>query len=189
MGFVVLGIAAAAWAAGSAAPQVRASGIMAANGAVLQMFSHGLSAAGMFLLVGVIYDRTHTRNLNDFGGLFPLAPVYGGLLIFTSMASLGLPGLAGFVSEFMVVRGAWPIFTLITALAMIGLLMTGAYILKGIGRTLYGPLNTRWVGHRLEISAREVVALLPLAVLLIVNGVWPAWLVSVINETITRMMA
>jgi NADH-quinone oxidoreductase subunit M len=105
------------------------------------------------------------------------------------MASLGLPGLAGFVSEFMVVRGAWPIFTLITALAMIGLLMTGAYILKGIGRTLYGPLNTRWVGHRLEISAREVVALLPLAVLLIVNGVWPAWLVSVINETITRMMA
>jgi NADH-quinone oxidoreductase subunit M len=189
MGFVVLGIAAAAWAAGATAPQVRASGIMAANGAVLQMFSHGLSAAGMFLLVGVIYERTHTRNLNEFGGLFPLAPVYGGLLIFTSMASLGLPGLAGFVSEFMVVRGAWPIFTTITALAMIGLLMTGAYILKGIGRTLYGPLNPRWVGHRLEISTREVVALLPLAALLIVNGVWPAWLVSVINETVTRMMA
>jgi NADH-quinone oxidoreductase subunit M len=187
MGFVVLGIAAAAWARG-ATPAISQHAIMAANGAVLQMFSHGLSAAGMFLLVGVIYERTHSRNLNDFGGLFPLAPVYGGLLTFTSMASLGLPGLAGFVSEFMVVRGAWPIFTTITALAMIGLLMTGAYILKGIGRTLYGPVNTRWAGHRLEISAREVVALAPLAVLLVVNGVWPRWLVDVINETVTRLM-
>jgi len=74
----------------------------------------------MFFLVGVIYERTHTRNLNDFGGLFPLIPVYGGILIFTSMASLGLPGLNGFISEFLVVRGAWPIFTLYTALGMIG---------------------------------------------------------------------
>jgi len=189
MGFVVLGIAAAAYASQSPSAELRASGIMAANGAVLQMFSHGLSAAGMFLLVGVIYDRTHTRNLNDFGGLFPLAPVFGGLLIFTSVASLGLPGLAGFVSEFMIVRGTWPIFTLITALAMIGLLLTGAYILKGVRATLYGPVNRRWVGHRLEISAREVVALAPLMALLVVNGVWPMWLVSVINDTITRLMA
>jgi NADH-quinone oxidoreductase subunit M len=189
MGFVVLGIAAAAWAGQTGAAEYRAAGIMAANGAVLQMFSHGLSAAGMFLLVGVIYDRTHTRDLTEFGGLFPLAPVYGGILIFTSMASLGLPGLAGFVSEFMVVRGSWPIFTAITALAMIGLLMTGAYILKGIGSALYGPVNPRWRGHRLEISAREVIAIAPLMVLLIVNGVWPRWLVDVINETVTRLMA
>ena len=69
------------------------------------MFNHGLSAAGMFFLVGVIYERTHTRNLNEYGGLFPLIPVYGGILIFTSMGSLGLPGLGGFVSEFLVVRG------------------------------------------------------------------------------------
>jgi NADH-quinone oxidoreductase subunit M len=189
MGFVVLGIAAAAYAAQSPSAELRATGIMAANGAVLQMFSHGLSAAAMFLMVGVIYDRTHTRNLNDFGGLFPLAPVFGGLLIFTSVASLGLPGLAGFVSEFMVVRGTWPIFTLITALAMIGLLMTGAYILKGVRSTLYGPVNRRWLGHRLEISAREVVALAPLVALLVFNGVWPAWLVSVINDTVTRFLA
>jgi len=188
MGFVVLGIAAAAWARG-ASPAISQHAIMAANGAVLQMFSHGLSAAGMFLLVGVIYDRTHTRDLSEFGGLFPLAPVYGGILIFTSMASLGLPGLAGFVSEFMVVRGAWPIFTTITALAMVGLLMTGAYILKGIGSALYGPVNTRWRGHKLEISAREVIAIAPLMVLLVVNGVWPAWLVEVINHTVTRLMS
>jgi NADH-quinone oxidoreductase subunit M len=189
MGFVVLGIAVAAWARGNEAGQAFAGdAIMAANGAVLQMFNHGLSSAGMFLLVGVIYDRTHTRNLNDFGGLFPLAPVYGGILIFTSLASLGLPGLNGFVSEFMVVRGAWPVFTLITALGMIGLLMTGAYILKGIGKVLHGPLNTKWVGHKLEISPREVVAMAPLLVLMLVIGVWPGWLVSVINAAITRMI-
>lgn len=182
MGFVVLGIAVAAAAHGTG------NAVMAANGAVLQMFNHGLSAAGMFLLVGVIYDRTHTRNLNDFGGLFPLAPVYGGILIFTSMASLGLPGLNGFVSEFMVVRGAWPVFTLITAIAMLGLLMTGAYILKGIYKAIYGPLNPKWVGHKLEISAREVIAIAPLLVLMLVLGVWPGWLVHVINEAVTRLM-
>jgi len=136
----------------------------------------------------VIYDRTHTRNLNDFGGLFPLAPVYGGILIFVSMASLGLPGMAGFVAEFMVVRGAWPVFTLVTALAMFGLLITGAYILQGIRATLHGPLNPKWIGHRLEISPREVFAVAPLMALLVVVGVWPAWLVSVINATVTRML-
>ncbi|MBE3096017.1 MAG: NADH-quinone oxidoreductase subunit M, partial [Planctomycetes bacterium] len=138
MGFVMLGIAAAAFARGTMAA---GDAVIALNGAVLQMFNHGLSAAGMFLLVGVIYDRTHTRDLNAYGGLFPLAPVYGGILIFTGMASLGLPGLNGFVSEFMVVRGAWPIFTAYTAVAMLGLLITGIYILKSIRQVLHGPLN------------------------------------------------
>src|SRR5512146_1837996 len=109
MGFVVLGIAAAALAAGTADARI------AMNGAILQMFNHGLSAAGMFFLVGVIYDRTHTRNLEEFGGLFPLIPIYGGILIFMSMASLGLPGLNGFVSEFLVVRGSYPILPIFTA--------------------------------------------------------------------------
>jgi NADH-quinone oxidoreductase subunit M len=181
MGFVVLGIAAAAYATGTASA---ADGVMAVNGAVLQMFNHGLSAAGMFFLVGVIYERTHTRDLNDMGGLFPLAPVYGGILIFTSMASLGLPGLNGFVSEFMVVRGAWPIFPWLTAISMLGLLITGAYILKGIGRVLHGPLNEKWLGHGLEINRREVWVIAPLMVLMLVIGVWPSWIVSVINQTV-----
>jgi NADH-quinone oxidoreductase subunit M len=184
MGFVVLGIAAAAFARGSMS---EGDAVIALNGAVLQMFNHGLSAAGMFLLVGVIYERTHTRSLNDWGGLFPLMPVYGGILIFTAMASLGLPGLNGFVSEFMVVRGAWPIFTLYTALAMIGLLITGAYILKGIKLTLHGPLNEKWAGHPLEIGRREVIAIAPLMGLMFLIGVWPSWIVGVINQTVMRL--
>jgi len=184
MGFVVLGIAAYAYASPSLAPE---DAVIALNGAVLQMFNHGLSAAGMFLLVGVIYERTHTRNLDEYGGLFPLAPVYGGILLFTSMASLGLPGLNGFISEFMVVRGAWPIFTLYTGLAMIGLLITGAYILKAIQLVLHGPLNERWAETKLEIKRREVLAIAPLMVLMLWIGIWPVWIVNVINQTVLRM--
>jgi NADH-quinone oxidoreductase subunit M len=181
MGFVVLGIAAAAYAVGTQDANI------ALNGAVLQMFNHGLSAAGMFFLVGVIYERTHTRNLNDFGGLFPLVPVYGGILIFTSMASLGLPGLNGFISEFLVVRGSWPIFTLYTALAMIGLLFTGAYILKGIKMVLHGPLNEHWVGHISEINVREIFVIAPLMILILWIGIWPAWILDVINRAVMHL--
>lgn len=178
MGFVVLGIAAAAFASGTE------NATFALNGAVLQMFNHGISAAGMFFLVGVIYERTHTRNLNDLGGLFPLMPVYGGVLIFTSMASLGLPGLNGFVSEFLVVRGSWPIFSLYTTLAMIGLFFTGAYILKGLKKVLHGPLNEHWVGHLEEINARELFVIVPLMILMLWIGVWPSWILDVINRAV-----
>lgn len=181
MGFVVLGIAAAAFAAGSD------HAITALNGAVLQMFNHGLSAAGMFFLVGVVYERAHTRDLNDLGGLFPLVPVYGGILIFTSMASLGLPGLNGFISEFLVVVGSWPAFSLWTALSMIGLFFTGAYILKAVTKVLQGPLNEHWAGHISEINFREVVVITPLMVLMLWIGVYPSWILSVINAAM-RML-
>ncbi len=181
MGFVVLGIAAAAAAIGTE------NAVFALNGAVFQMFNHGLSAAGMFFLVGVIYERTHTRNLDEYGGLFPLMPVYGGILIFTSMAALGLPGLSGFISEFLVVRGSWPVFTLYTALAMIGLLFTGAYILKGIKQVLHGPLNERWVGHLSEINLREIVVIAPLMVLMLWLGIWPASVLEVINRAVAML--
>jgi NADH-quinone oxidoreductase subunit M len=179
MGFVVLGIAAAAKAAGTL------NATISLNGAVLQMFNHGLSAAGMFFLVGVLYERTHTRNLDDFGGLFPLVPIYGGILIFTSMASLGLPGLNGFVSEFLIVRGSWPVLTVSTALAMLGLLFTGAYILKGIKSVLHGPMNEHWSKgvHKLtEINLREIIVMAPLMILILVIGIFPAWMLDVINK-------
>ncbi len=178
MGFVVLGIAAAAWAAGTADANI------ALNGAVLQMFNHGLSAAGMFFLVGVIYERTHTRNLNEFGGFFAVIPIYGLVLVFTAMGSLGLPGLGGFVSEFMVVRGAWPVFTLATALSMIGLFFTGAYVLKALKQVLHGPLNEKWGHHLAEINVRELVVIAPLMALMLVIGFWPASLLDLINRAI-----
>ncbi len=184
MGFVLLGVAAAAKVAGTA------DATIALNGAVFQMFNHGLSAAGMFFLVGVIYERAHTRDLDKLGGLFPIVPVYGGILLFTSMASLGLPGMSGFVSEFLVVRGAWASMPVFAALAMLGLLMTGAYILKAIKKVLHGPLNEHWAQgeHKLtDISAREVMVIAPLMALTLILGIWPAWLLDVVNKAMSML--
>jgi NADH-quinone oxidoreductase subunit M len=181
MGFVVLGIAAAAWAAGTQ------NAVIAVNGAVLQMFNHGLSAAGMFFLVGVLYERAHTRDLTQFGGLFAILPLYGGILLFTAMGSLGLPGLGGFVSEFLVVRGAWPIFTAATAFSMIGLFFTGAYILKALKMVLHGPLNEKWKGHLPEIRWDEIAVIAPLMILMLVSGIWPAWILEMINKAATAI--
>ncbi len=193
MGFVVLGIAVFAYVYGFAyareAPansKMVADAIFATNGAVMQMFNHGLSSAGMFFLVGVIYERTHTRQLKEFGGLWTVLPFFGAALIFTSLASLGLPGLNGFIGEFMVVRGAWNPFTIQLALSMLGLLMTGAYILKGIGFTLHGEVNERWQNLK-DMTVREHLVIWPLMILMISLGIWPRWLLETINRTVTLL--
>jgi NADH-quinone oxidoreductase subunit M len=188
MGFVVLGIAVFAWVYGAQATNGKmvSDAIFATNGAVLQMFNHGLSAAAMFFLVGVVYERTHTRQLKDYGGIWTVIPFFGAALIFTSMASLGLPGLNGFVSEFMVVRGAWNPFTIQLTLSMLGLLMTGAYILKGIGFTLHGPLNPEWK-NLTDMTLREHLVIWPLMILMLSIGIWPRWILAIINDTVTRI--
>lgn len=195
MGFVVLGIAVYAWVYGAPlayggmpSAETRLDAILATNGVVLQMFNHGLSAAGMFFLVGVIYERTHTRDLKKYGGIWTALPVFGGILIFTSMASLGLPGLNGFVGEFAITRGAWGIFTFQVVLSMLGLLMTGAYILKGIGETLHGPLKPEWRGLP-AMTWREHLVIWPLIALMLSIGLWPQWLLSIINDTVTKLFS
>jgi NADH-quinone oxidoreductase subunit M len=193
MGFVALGIAVFAMVYGNAhaqgaTPEMVQNGILAANGAVLQMFNHGLSSAAMFLLAGGIYHKTHTRDMRQYGGLWVKAPIYGGIFIFSSMASLGLPGLNGFVSEFLVVRGAFPVFTWLTVISMIGLLFTGSYILKGIRAVLQGPFNMHWKDYNLEIELREVVAIAPLMVLMLVTGIVPNWILTIINQSVTQIL-
>lgn len=197
MGFVVLGLAVYAYVYGNiygnGTPynELVNSGyitdaIMATNGVVLQMFNHGLSAAGMFFMVGVIYERTHTRDLKRFGGIWSVLPVFGGILVFISMASLGLPGLNGFPGEFAITRSAWGIYPVFVALSMIGLLMTGAYVLKGIGATLHGPVKPEW-RNLPAMTMREHFVIWPLMLLILSLGVWPQWLLAVINDTVTRI--
>ena len=185
MGFVVLGIAVAAKALGGTVDPNDAA--LAVNGAVLQMFNHGITAAAMFALVGVVYERAHTRNLQEFGGLGVVVPAYGGILLFSTLASLGLPGLNGFVSEFMVFRGTWAVFPLVTALATLGLIFTAAYLLWTIQKVLLGPLNPRWENLK-EINTREVIAIAPLMVLMFLIGVWPSWLINLFNATVMRLI-
>jgi NADH-quinone oxidoreductase subunit M len=195
MGFVAMGLAVTAvgysrmFMEGSLDEAMMGHTIIATNGAVLQMFNHGLSSAGMFLLAGAIYHKTHTRDMTQYGGLWVKAPVYGAIFVFTSMASLGLPGLNGFVSEFLVVRGAFPVFTWLTVLSMIGLLFTGSYILKGIRAVLHGPFNMKWRDTNLEIERRELVAIAPLMILMLITGLAPNWILATINGSVTQMLA
>jgi len=194
MGFVGIGIAVMAqiyaqlWSGAPTGVDVQTA-VIAANGTVLQMFNHGLSSAGMFLLAGALYHKTHTRDLSEYGGLWVKAPVMGAILLFTSFASLGLPGLNGFVSEFLIVRGSWPVFTGLTAVAMIGLLFTGAYILKGIRAVLHGPLNMRWKNYSLELTPAELVGMAPLIALMLLTGIYPNWILPMINSTVTTLFA
>jgi NADH-quinone oxidoreductase subunit M len=180
MGFIVLAVAAAGAAAGTPDAHI------ALNGAVLQMVAHGLSSAGMFFLVGAVYERTHTRDLNELGGLYARVPVYGSLLLFTAMASLGLPGLAGFAAEFQIVRGVWPVFMAATAIALVGLFFTGAYILKALKLALHGPLNEKWQ-KLTDLTLRELVVISPLLALSLWIGVWPAGLMNLFNLTVAAL--
>jgi proton-translocating NADH-quinone oxidoreductase chain M len=168
---------------------------VALNGAVLQMFNHGLSSAGMFLLVGALYHKAHTRDVRRFGGLWHIVPVFAGLFVFTSMASLGLPGLNGFTGEWLIVSGTFglPKFRLLVVLSMLGLLLTGAYILKGI-RILQGPPNEEWQEyhdehHSLEISIRETIAMAPLVALMLLTGIFPNWILPVINDSVDAIFS
>jgi len=173
MGFILLGMSAftvAGW-----------------NGGYFQMFSHGLLTGGMFLLVGVLYDRAHTRDLNAFGGLGAKIPLYAGMLMVISLGSLGLPGMSGFVSEFMVLLGVYTTFPVYTIIAVIGIVLTAGYILYMLQRILLGPFNEKW-SHLTEINNRELVTLIPLIILTILIGVYPALLLNLINPTMTALL-
>ncbi len=183
MGYVMLGIAAATYASDAQIP----SRITALNGAALEMVNHGIITGALFFLVGVIYDRTHTRELRNFGGLGAITPVYGFFLSVAMFASLGLPALAGFWSEFFVFVGAFPSMPELTILAAIGLVVTAAFFLWTIQRMLLGPVNEAWKGLP-DMNRREKVALVPLLVFIFVIGVYPGPLVEVINTSISSLV-
>ncbi len=173
MGFVLLGLSA-----------LTASGF---HGALLEMFNHGVITGGMFLLVGVLYDRAHPRDLGAFGGLGARIPIYGGILIFFSLASLGLPGLSGFVSEFLTLLGCFPVHPVITSVSCLGLIFGAAYFLLTIQRVLLGPLNPKWASLP-DVSRRELVTLVPLIVFVLLIGVWPRLVLDLQGPTLLNLL-
>lgn len=174
MGFVLLGLSA-----------MTVDGF---NGALLQMFNHGTITGGLFLLVGVLYDRAHLRDLNAFGGLGAKMPVYGGILIFFSLASLGLPGLSGFVSEFLCLLGTFPVYRGLAVLSCVGIILAATYLLYMIQRVLLGPLNPKW-SKLTEINAREILALAPLMVLIFAIGVYPKLILNYLSPALGGLLA
>ena len=157
------------------------------NGALLQMFSHGVITGGMFLLVGVLYDRAHTRDLTAFGGLGARLPVYAGMLMFFSLASLGLPGLSGFVSEFLAFVGTFGVWPWPTIVSVLGIVVTAAYMLTALQRVLLGPLNERWK-QLPDISRRELVTVVPLLIIVLVVGLYPLSILRLQDASLAALL-
>jgi NADH-quinone oxidoreductase subunit M len=136
------------------------------------MFNHGIITGAMFFLVGVLYDRAHTRDLDKFGGLGVKMPVYAGMLSLFALASLGLPGLSGFVSEFMSLLGSYAAFKILTIISVLGIVITAGYFLYMLQRVLMGPLNEKLAAIS-DINKRELFTLIPLMLIAILIGVYP----------------
>ncbi|MDE2039130.1 MAG: NADH-quinone oxidoreductase subunit M [Elusimicrobia bacterium] len=158
------------------------------SGAVFQMIAHGIITGALFLLVGVIYDRAHTRDIAAFGGLAAKVPVYGAFMFLLCFASLGLPGLAGFVGEFLCFLGAFARWKVYTAVAVLGVLATAAFFLRMLQKVFLGPLNAKWA-ELPDMTARELISIAPLAALSVIIGVWPGWVLNLMNATILHMTA
>ncbi len=186
MGYVILGIAAAVALHPAATLNDRA---IALNGATLQMFNHGVITGALFFIVGMLYERTHTRALNSFGGLGAKIPVYGAILLTASLASLGLPGLAGFISEFMVFRGAFATLPFIATICVFGIIFGAAMLLwKVIQNVLLGAFNEKWASLK-DVEAYEVITLAPLLILMVLIGVAPMVVLNTINTISTAILA
>jgi NADH-quinone oxidoreductase subunit M len=187
LGYCMLGIFAVARPTADSAALLSAK-TAALDGVILQMFNHGLTAATLFWFVALLERRTGgLRGLNDFGGLRKVAPVFCGLMGIALFSSLGLPGLNGFISEFLIIRGVFPLATWAAALALIGLLVTAIFILTILQRVFSGPLNERWSALP-DLTLSERLALVPPIAIMFVLGLYPQLVLSVINSTVLRMV-
>ncbi|BCL82959.1 NADH-quinone oxidoreductase subunit M [Ktedonobacteria bacterium brp13] len=185
MGIILLGVAAAAGAGNGIFPAGGSEAFrqVALTGATLQMFSHGIITGLLFFCVGVIYDKAHTREIAIFGGVAKRMPMLGTLFTFAALASLGLPGLAGFVAEYMVFTSSFRIWTIPTIIAVFTMILTAAYLLWMIKRVFFGPFNPKW-SWLPDASPRELIPLFALAALIVFVGIYPAPLLDVISSSL-----
>jgi NADH-quinone oxidoreductase subunit M len=176
LGFVMLGLFAATQAG--------------VQGAILQMVNHGISTGALFVLVGVIYDRRHTRDAGEYGGLAKVMPVYAALFVIFTMASIGVPGTNGFVGEFMVIMGTivseplghWA--TGQAAVAAFGVILAAVYMLSVVQKVFFGPLDNPKNQHLEDLTPRETIALAPLAALVFVLGLFPSLFLDRMQDSV-----
>ena len=159
------------------------------NGAVFQQVSHGLYSALLFILVGVIAARTGTRRIRDLGGLAARMPWAGGLLALGALAAMGLPGLAVFVSEFMSIMGVYATFPVQGVLAALGIILSAIYLLYMLARVIFGPIERPDYEEVGDAGPAEMASVVPLAVLLVVLGVFPALLMSIQRPAVDAVLS
>jgi NADH-quinone oxidoreductase subunit M len=162
------------------------------QGAVIQMINHGLSTGALFLLVGMIYERTHTREIADYGGIAKLVPVFSFALMFASLSSVGLPGLNGFVGEFLILLGSFqsPILNSwwFTVFASSGVIFAAVYLLWMYQRVVFGPVtNQKLVGLK-DMNAREIFVLAPIFILIVWLGIYPTTFLKVSDRSTSKVV-
>jgi len=172
MGYVMLGMA--------------AFNVEGLNGAIFQMFNHGTITAMLFIMVGVIYDRAHHRNIDELGGLVQQMPKYAAFTAFAFFAGLGLPGLSGFISEVLVFIGAFKVYPLLTAVAVSGVVLTAAYLLWAYMRVFFDKLPEKYKGYS-DINKLEMFSVLPVAFFIILFGVYPSPFIKLVEPTMAKM--
>jgi NADH-quinone oxidoreductase subunit M len=187
LGYCLLGIFALAKLTGNEAPwNFEKASVF--TGVLLQMFNHGLTAPILFCFVGFLEQRSGgLRGLDQFGGLRKVAPVFCGLMGITMFASLGLPGLNGFIGEFLIFKGTFPLASWAAALSVLGLLVTAIFLLTVLQRVFSGPLNGKWSALA-DLTWRERLLVLPATALMMIIGVYPQVLIGKINTTVIQMV-
>jgi NADH-quinone oxidoreductase subunit M len=156
------------------------------NGAVLQMFNHGTITAMLFILVGVIYDRAHHREIENFGGLASQLPFYAGISGLAFFAAMALPGMSAFISEVLVLIGAWQRYPVLTALGAGTAILTAGYMLWTYQRVYLGPPREKYAGYP-DLTAREAFTLVPLAIIVLILGVYPHAVLKLLNTSLVHL--
>jgi NADH-quinone oxidoreductase subunit M len=172
LGFVVLGIFAFT--------------VEGMSGGVLQMVNHGLSTGALFLLVGMIYERTHTRDLSRMGGLSNVMPAMAGILLFVALSSIGLPGLNGFVGEFLILLGTFVVSKAFASVAVAGVVLAAIYLLWAYQRAMHGPLGDPDHGKLPDLDRREYGLLVPILLAILLIGVYPKPFLETIEPSVQR---
>lgn len=186
MGFVTLGFFIVFMIAGNTGSFKGA--VMGIEGGMVQMVSHGFVSGAMFLCVGVLYDRMHSRQISDYGGVVNTMPKFAGFMVLFSMANAGLPGTAGFVGEFMVILSAFKANFWIAFFAAVTLILGAAYTLWMVKRVIYGNVSNHHVAELTDIGSREFLFLGILAVMVLLLGLWPAPLLEVMGATVDHLV-
>src|SRR5438477_3743571 len=160
LGFVMLGIFALT--------------VQSVQGALMVMISHGLSTGALFFLIGMIYERRHTRLIDSYGGIARVVPMFAAMLTLVSLSSIGVPGTNGFVGEFLVLVGSFKTFPVLATISATGVIFAAAYLLWAIQRILFNPLSKPENEHIADLNRRELLTMVPVVAAIIWLGVYPA---------------
>ena len=162
--------------------------VIGIEGAILQSLSHGFVASALFLIIGVVYDRHHTRTIKYYGGLVHTMPIYILIFLFFTMANIGLPGTSSFVGELLILTGSFKINTSVTFIGATGMIIGGAYALWLFNRIAYGNLKTQYFNNYLYLNKREFLTFLPLIIGTLIVGVYPNIFLNSIHFTVNMLI-